>query len=131
MEEMLDIYISYIRSILENSAVVWHSSITQAEQKLIERVQRVALRIILDDEYEDYDNALQISGLPTLSERRTGLCKKFATKCIKNEKMSHMFPTNQSLLETRNYEKYYVQPAATGRLKKSAIPYMQRLLNEC
>ena len=131
MEEMLEIYILYIRSILENSVVVWHSSITQAEHKSIERVQKVALRIILNDEYEDYQNALQISGLITLSERRKGLCKKFATNCIKNEKMSHMFPTNQSLLETRNHEKYFVQPASTGRLKKSAIPYMQRLLNEC
>ena len=31
MEDMLDIYILYIRSILESSAVVWHSSNNQAE----------------------------------------------------------------------------------------------------
>ena len=43
--------------------------------------------------------------------------------------MAHMFPLNESDVNTRNLEKYYVQPASTGRLKKSAIPYMQRLLN--
>ena len=31
MEDMLEIYILYIRSILESSAVLWHNSITQAE----------------------------------------------------------------------------------------------------
>ena len=75
MEDMLDIYILYIRSILESSAVVWHSSIPQAEITAIERVQKVALRIILDDEYESYDHALRVTGLPTLKERRTNLCK--------------------------------------------------------
>ena len=44
-EDMLEIYILYIRSILEGSTVVWHSLITQAEQLAIERVQKVALRI--------------------------------------------------------------------------------------
>ena len=40
IEEMVEIYTLYIRSILESSAVVWHSSITQAEQTLIERVKQ-------------------------------------------------------------------------------------------
>ena len=38
VSEMVNIYILYIRSILETSAVVWHSSITQAESYEIERV---------------------------------------------------------------------------------------------
>ena len=33
MTEMINIYILYIRSILESSAVVWHSSITQSEER--------------------------------------------------------------------------------------------------
>ena len=130
MEDMLDIYILYIRSILESSSVVWHSSITQAEIIAIERVQKVALRIILDDEYESYDHALRVTGLPTLKDRRTNLCKKFATNCTKSEKLCHMFPLNPSNVNTRQPEKFYVQPATTGRLADSAIPYMQRLLNK-
>ena len=34
MQEMITIYILYIRFILESSAVVWHSSITKSEDKL-------------------------------------------------------------------------------------------------
>ena len=129
IEDILEIYILYIRSILESSAVVWHSSITQAEQLAIERVQKVALRIILDTNYVCYENALKFSGLQSLYDRRTTLCKKFALQCTKNDKTSDMFPLNPSKVKTRKPEKYIVQQASTGRLADSAIPYMQRLLN--
>ena len=130
MTEMINIYILYIRSILESSAVVWHSSITQLEERKIERIQKTALKIILASEYETYEQALLITGLLTLKERRKVLCKKFAKNCIKNEKMSHIFPKHFSIVNTRKQERFYVQPASTERLARSAIPYMQRLLNE-
>ena len=108
IEDMLEIYILNIRSILESSAVVWHSSITQAEQLAIERVQKVALRIILDANYVCYENALQFSGLQSLYDRRTTLCKKFALQCTKNDKTSDMFPLNPSKVKTRKPDKYLV-----------------------
>ena len=40
VEDLVNIYILYIRSVLEQSAVVWHSSITKGEQMDIERVQK-------------------------------------------------------------------------------------------
>ena len=95
-----------------------------------DRVQKVALRIILNVDYEHYDQALTDTGLQNLHERRVELCTKFATQCVKNEKTCGMFPLNPSPLDTRNYEKYYVQPATRGRLADSAIPYMQSLLNQ-
>ena len=49
--EMLDIYILYVRSVVEQSAVVWNTSITQEECVEIERIQKVALRIILKANY--------------------------------------------------------------------------------
>ena len=130
VQEMIDIYILYIRSILEYSAVVWHSRLTQCEEMEIERVQKVALKIILNSDYECYDQALAVTGLQNLFERRVTLCKKFATQCLKSEKTRDMFPLNPSSVDTRNHEKYFVQPATTGRLADSAIPYMQRLLNQ-
>ena len=129
VHEMLDIYVSYIRSIVENSAVVWHSSLTVAEEVEIERIQKVAFRIILQDNYEHYARALYLTGLPTLKERRIKLCNTFAVKCTKSEKTQNMFPLNPSSVGTRHYEKYEVTQAFTSRLRDSAIPYMQRLLN--
>ena len=42
-----------------------------------------------------------------------------------------MFPINTQYhdMKTRNKEKYMVQFANTGRLQKSPITYMQKLLN--
>ena len=102
----------------------------QKERNEIERVQKVALKIILGSDYEDYNAALEIAGLSTLDDRRKGLCKQFAKNCIKNPKMYRLFPLNKITKNTRNPEKYLVTPANTDRLARSAIPYMQRLLNE-
>ena len=52
----------------------------------IERVQKTALRIILRDQYSDYNTALQTSGLEKLSERHDILSLNFAKKCLKDEK---------------------------------------------
>ena len=125
IEDMLNIYVLYIRSIVENSAVVWHSSLTTLEETELER----ALRIILKEDYENYGNSLHLTGLPTLQDRRFQLCKSFALKSAKNEKTKDMFPLNPSTAGTRNFEKYKLTQASTSRLKDSAIPFMQRLLN--
>ena len=129
IEEMIDIYYLYIRSVVEQSAVVWHSSLTKGEQLDIERVQKVALRIILKDEYTGYSDALEMTGIETLKARRGKLCLNFAKKCVKSSLTSDMFPLNETNVNTRKPEKYHVPHAKTDRLANSAIPYMARLLN--
>ena len=128
--ELLNIYILYIRSLVEQSSVVWHSSITQDECLEIERVQKIALRIIMGQNYVTYENALCITGIMTLKERRDHLSARFAAKCAKSEKSRHMFPLNGlNVFNTRHHEAYFVTPARTKRLANSAIPTMQRILN--
>ena len=83
-EDMIQIYISYIRSILEQSSTVWHSSLTVEDSQDIERVQNSAVRIILKEEYNNYEDALDILNLETLSERREKISLKFARSCLKN-----------------------------------------------
>ena len=70
--------------------------------------------------------------LDKLIDRGEQLSLNFALKCVKNEKMKAMFPVNEKFhsMNTRNEEKYKVQFANTGRLQKSSIIYMQKLLNE-
>jgi hypothetical protein len=132
LHKLVCIYILYVRSILEQSCQVWHSSLTLENFQDLERVQKNALRIILQENYLSYSNALDITGIPTLFERRAQLCLKFAKSCLKNEEMRNIFPTNDvpSNMETRFREKYKVTASRTERLKNSAVPYMQRLLNQ-
>ena len=127
--ELVNIYILYIRSVVEQSCVVWHSSLTKGEIMDIERVQKVALRIILKQEYISYGNALKSCGLKTLSERRSDLSLRFARKCTVNPKTIDMFPPTKQERKTRVTGKFEVTRAKTVRLAKSAIPYMQKLLN--
>ena len=128
--DLVHIYILYIRSILEQSCQVWHSSLTLDCVQNLERVQKTALKIILQSEYESYSNALERTSLTTLFERRSKLCLNFAKNCLKHPEMRKMFPqNNQNDRNTRFKEKFVVEQARTERFKHSAIPYMQRLLN--
>ena len=129
-EDLITIYILYVRSILEQSCQVWHSSLTLENFQDLERVQKNALKIILQQDYISYSNALDETGLTSLFERRSKLCLKFAKASLKHPEMSKMFPLNDAEnLNTRFREKFKVTKANTERLKNSAIPFMQRLLN--
>ena len=60
--ELVDIYNKQCRSILEFGAPAWHSGITKQERIDIERVQKVALHIILGQKYENYNKPSFCSG---------------------------------------------------------------------
>ena len=89
----------------------------------------------MKDDYESYELALKITDLKILSKRREDLCLTFALQCTKNPKTQSMFPKNENENSRLNRhkapkEKFHVQMALKERLKTSAIPYMQRLLNQ-
>ena len=54
------IYVTFVRSQLEKSSCVWHSGLTQENEVDLERVQKLALKIILKNDYKNYQNALNI-----------------------------------------------------------------------
>ena len=132
VEDMKIIYILYVRSILEQSATVWHSSLTEENISDLERIQKSAVKIILQEKYKGYENGLAHLGLDDLKTRREQLCLDFAKKCTKSKKMQHMFPKNDKnhVMKSRNQEFYQVQHANTSRFQKSALIYMQKLLND-
>ena len=127
---MLEIYFLYIRSVVEQASVVWSSSLTKGEQLDLERVQKVALKIILQEHYISYTHALKLTGLPTLKARRNKLSLSFARSCVKNNITSDIFPSNTNVVNTRQHELFYVPNAKTERFAKSAIPHMARQLND-
>ena len=130
--ELKNIYILFVRSQLEHSATVWHSSLTEDKRNDLERVQKSALKIILGEKYKSYDQALNVLDIETLDERRGGLCLKFAVKSSKHEKTSKMFPINikKHDMDTRNPEKVKVQFSRTERLKNCSVIFMQNALNK-
>ena len=66
MEDLKTIYILFIRSILEQSSPVWHSSITEENKDDLERIQKSAVKIILQEKYKGYSQGLAQLGLEPL-----------------------------------------------------------------
>ena len=83
LKDLVQIYITYIRSILEQSCVIWHSTLTKEDSDNLERVQKNALRNILKERYSDYENSLKLVGLETLFLRREKLIYNFGKKMYK------------------------------------------------
>ena len=68
--DLLDVYQKQIRCTVEFAVPVWAGSLTQYEMSIIERAQKAALAVIYQQKYENYENALQVSGLKSLKNRR-------------------------------------------------------------
>ena len=129
--DLLPVYIVYIKSRLEQSSNVWHSGLSIQNENDLERVQKVACKLILKHNYKSYENSLIVLGIETLKERREFLSLSFAKKCLKIDQMKHLFPPNDKshIMDTRNHEHFKVFKAHTNRLQESPIIYMQKLLN--
>ena len=131
VEELKDVYIKQIRSVLELAAPAWHSSITSSERADIERVQKTALHVILGMKYREYETAMELLGLESLDARRAKLCGKFATKSAMHVKHRNWFKLNTRTTVTRQPQpKYCPVSASTTRFEKSPISYLTKILNE-
>ena len=128
--QMVQIYVLYIRSITEQSSVVWSSSITEVEACALERIQKVALKIIYQNEYISYQNALSKANLQTLSQRRKILLYRFGVKTLENPKTLHMIRRNKPNKLLRKHEHFTVDQARTTRLAKSTLNTIAHMLNE-
>ena len=62
-EDLIEIFILFIRSVLEYCSVAFHSSLTVEQATDIERVQKTCLKVILGDNYISYSAALEMCGL--------------------------------------------------------------------
>ena len=132
---ILDVYIKEVRSVLELAVPAWHSGLTVRQSADIERVQKVAVYIILSDfstgksEFT-YDMALVILDIEPLAVRRDRLCLNFAKKTLKS-RHSEMFPKKVDVYHTRQptdlIQEHY---SNTKRCFKSPLNYLSRLLNE-
>ena len=131
-DDLLNIYILFIRSVTEYCAVAFHLSLTVEQSDKLERIQKTCLRVILGDSYTSYSDALTQCGLQTLFARRQKRCLDFSLRCLKHPRNKNIFPLNSvtSDYKIREKEIFHVNFARTSTYKKSAIPFCQRMLND-
>ena len=127
-DQLFDIYCKEIRSILEFGVPVWHPGLTIKDSGTIERIQKVAFKIILQEKFIDYKTACIYFNTTTLKERREKLCLTFATKNLKSK--ASFFEQREKKVNTRS-DQDIVQliRCRTNRYEKSSLPYMAKLLN--
>ena len=128
IHQMFDVYTKEIRSILEMAVPVWHSGLSNQQTADIESIQKVAMRIILQNKYTNYQLACETLTAQTLAERRIKLCTKFARKNLKSE--NSFFTKVGTNVETRQRSDLVKEFKCNfGRYFKSSLPYLARLLN--
>ena len=93
-EEMVLLWILYCRSILETSCIVWGSSLTDENIYNIERLQKSFCKMVLEQKYKNYENALLTLNLKSLENRRKQLSLKFAKDAIEYDTMRDIFYEN-------------------------------------
>ena len=132
LSDMVTVYTLYVRSILEQSCVLWHSTLTEENKTDLERVQKNALRNILKDRYTSYLEALKMLKLETLYERREKLLLNYGKKCTQLDQTKELFPLKEKdhFMQTRKSMKFEEVTAHTNRYYMSTVPYIQRLLNK-
>ena len=118
-----------IRSILELAVPVWHGGLTKIQSYNIERIQKIAFKMILKEKYTTYTAACKSLATQTLHDRRVKLCRNFAQKNLKSE--NSMFQTVNTNISTRQRMKKVIEfKCNTTRFFKSSLPYLARLLND-
>jgi hypothetical protein len=130
-EDLKDVYIKQVRSVLELAVPAWHPGLTLSDSLDIERVQKAALHIILGTGYNSYSSALKTAQLDSLADRREALCLKFSKKAAKHDKHSNWFKLNNKNRQTRQPKtKFCPVTARTRRFQDSPISYLTDLLNK-
>jgi len=79
-DDLLYFYVTVIRTVLEYAFPVWHSSLTAAQTKALESLQRRAMRVIFQD--NEYTMLLIRAGLETLESRRDQLTECFLQSSV-------------------------------------------------
>ena len=126
---LVEIFKLFLRSAVEMAVPLWSGALTCDEINKIERVQKIAVKIILGNSYRNYDEALERLELDTLEERREHICLKFAKRCTRSETFKHWFP-RRPRIDTRNEEVFLRPTVKTKRYLISSIPHLVDLLNQ-
>ena len=116
---------------LEYACPVWHSSLTAAQSRLLDRAQRVAMAAITGRWEPSHTQQLLELGLDRLGPRRDLICERFAKRTARNSRHQDMFtPIETNTRRGAQGTRYAELRARTGTYYKSALPYLTRLLNQ-
>jgi len=129
-DDLLSFFRTVIRPVLEYACPVWHPSLTAAQTKSLESLQRRAMRIVFDD--DDYTVSLIRAGLDTLETRREQLTERFFMRSVLPETscLHYLLPDKRDVSVTdrlRHAKTFQYPHFRTVKFRNSFIPYCLHL----
>ena len=130
VEDLIEIYFTLIRSVLEYCCPFWHNALPLYLAERLERVQKRAFRIILP-EYT-YSDALIFLKCPRLVERREKLCLKTLENIPERNPLFNHIPAPRATCCNYNLRKpnaLTTIKCRTERYRRSFFPSTVTLFN--
>ena len=120
--DILRIYTSMIRSVLEYTAPVWHTSLSQEKSERLESVQKRALHVVYPD--LSYRRALSLTGMHTLHQRREDTAKEFFVQLLQpGHKLHYLLPQPRDIGYNLRSLPKYPRVGKTKRFSSTLVPY--------
>ena len=118
--DIVHVYCSTVRSLLEYACEVWHPGITKQQCEKVELIQKRALKVAFPN--LSYSEALKAGNIQTLNDRRNDRCRSFFTDiCRPTHRLHNLLPPKNNLLHLRTKRQYILPRVRTNRLKRSPI----------
>ena len=127
---ILEYYCKEIRPLAEHGVAIWNSGLTKSQIMELEKIQKVALKIILGDQYHGYDTACTKFNIEKLSTRRKNLCINFAVKLFKSPKSGEYFEPYLKDRTVKSKRLVREPMCRTTRCYNAPHSYLSRLLNQ-
>ena len=124
LKDIILVYISVIRSVLEYCCQVWHPGLTRRQSDDIERVQKRCLKIVLP--HLSYADALSLCRFERLDTRRERLVRELFSEIKKSNHILHNLLTLNSStvnVKLRSVYKFVTPHFNCSRPCKSFINY--------
>ena len=123
---MLQYWVSEGRPLFEYSCPLWTWCISVLQSRSLDAIQKSAMAICYNSWDLSYSEALVRAGLPWLDTRRRELTRTWGERAAKQPGQTFFTP-NQVV--TRGAKRFLEPFCRTTRRRKSALPYITRLLN--
>ena len=123
-KELVKIYVSLVRPVVEYDCQLWHAGLTMYQRDLIESIQERVLKIIYPS--LDYEHSLEEAKLETLEKRRDRLCEKlFVEAQHPCHRLNPLLPPlkDDSYRSTRDYYPFVIPLTHTNRFRDTFINY--------
>ena len=127
---ILDYYLKEIRPLTEQGVIVWNSGLTKSQVRDLEKIQKVALSIILGSKYSKYEVACQYFGISKLSSRRSELCANFAVKLFLSPRCDQYFTLKEKGVRRNSIKLVKQNTSRTSRCYNAPHNYLARLVNQ-